>query len=344
MSDIFQDSEIRVLRTPPVNLADVDRHFFEKDLEVKIPNPYTRILKNIEVSAEGVLFSAGRIIQESFSQGGNYKEWKLRTVIKAHLQNFYRERSRLERAVWVTDDWSPGYFHWLSDALPKIIIAESEIEEFGLLLPAGLQDLSFVTESLSMLDVKNVTYVPRGGTVTVDELYYPVHTYISGEFNESIMREIRRRIRSAVSPRSDASRIYVSRRKANKRRVVNETDLIGTLNRFGFAIVQTEDLSFRQQVELFSGCEYLVSIHGAGLMNMLFMPPGGQVLEFRKRDIHVPNCFFGLASGLQLRYHYQFYRATHDEDQPHSANLIVEKSQFSQHLKELIGFEVIEKS
>ena len=46
----------------------------------------------------------------------------------------------------------------------------------------------------------------------------------------------------------------------------------------GFETVYTEELSFAEQVRLFSETRCLVSIHGAGLTNLMFMPPGGHML------------------------------------------------------------------
>ena len=46
-------------------------------------------------------------------------------------------------------------------------------------------------------------------------------------------------------------RIYVSRRRARWRRVLNEDALMAVLARYGFRLVELEALSFREQVELF---------------------------------------------------------------------------------------------
>lgn len=329
--------QLIVRRSPPANISDEGNGFFVNDFEVRIPVPHIRILDGIVVGAEGFLFRGGRLLLDSFSQPGTYDKWKRRTVIKAHLQNIYRKRSRFEQAVWVTDDWSSGYFHWLSDALPKIIVARAEIEEYGLLLPAHVKNLSFVGETLSILGIGNFRYVPPGETVRVDKLHLPVHTRISGDFNESLMREIRQLFRSSVVSKGETRRIYVSRRKANKRRIMNERDILGMLSQFGFAVVETEDLSFREQVDLFSGCEYFISIHGAGLMNMLFMPEGGKVLEIRKPDNAVPNCYFNLASALRLPYFYQLAPAVNEDEPPHSADLIVDIDQFRKHIEKMVS-------
>lgn len=51
---------------------------------------------------------------------------------------------------------------------------------------------------------------------------------------------------------------------------------------FGFETVYAEDLSFDEQRNLFFETKILVTPHGAGLTNVLFMQPGTKVLELKK--------------------------------------------------------------
>lgn len=319
-----------VIRKPPVNLREEDLGFFEKDLEASIPRPSVKILENIEVSSEGLLFKDGRIMHESFSQAETFARWRMRSILKARVQHLIRSRTVRQRAVWVTDDWSPGYFHWFSDAIPKILIARYEVEEFGLLLPSTVQDLDFVNESLSILKIRNVMFIPPRAIVRVENLYRPIHSQISGIYNESIIRKVREIFRESVTQYENYPRVYVSRRRANKRRIANEQEIIEILKDFEFKIIETETLPLRRQIELFVNCELFVSSHGAGLMNMLFMAPNTGILEIRKADARVPNCYFNLASALGLRYYYQLCHAVDMNEAPHSANLVVDTEKFRQ--------------
>jgi capsular polysaccharide biosynthesis protein len=111
---------------------------------------------------------------------------------------------------------------------------------------------------------------------------------------------------------------------AKRRKVVNDDEVSTILADFGFETVFAENLSFTEQADLFSSVGYLVSIHGAGLSNMLFMPAGGRVMEFRKNDPRVSNCFFNMASALEHEYYYQLCPATDKAQAPYSADLVVD--------------------
>ena len=62
-----------------------------------------------------------------------------------------------------------------------------------------------------------------------------------------------------------------------------------------------------------SRARYVVSNHGAGLTNMLFMKDGARVLELRHVSDYVNNCYFILASALQFDYLYQLCEPKPDQ-------------------------------
>lgn len=124
-------------------------------------------------------------------------------------------------------------------------------------------------------------------------------------------------------PNQGDERIYISRRLAGRRRIVNESEIVQIFKKLDFQLIRAEDLSFEDQVKLFSRARYLVSNHGAGLTNMLFMKEGGRVLELRHVSDYVNNCYFNLASALNLKYYYQLCKAEKDSADPHAADVVV---------------------
>jgi capsular polysaccharide biosynthesis protein len=70
--------------------------------------------------------------------------------------------------------------------------------------------------------------------------------------------------------RSTDKLIYISRKKAGVRRVINEDDVISSLQKSGFKDYCLEDLSFQEQIELFYDARIVVGPHGAGFTNLLF--------------------------------------------------------------------------
>jgi len=52
----------------------------------------------------------------------------------------------------------------------------------------------------------------------------------------------------------------------------------------GFKIIKSQDLSFLEQVNLFYNLKCIVTLHGAGLSNLVFCKPNTKVIEIRTLD------------------------------------------------------------
>ncbi|WP_310621072.1 glycosyltransferase family 61 protein [Flexibacterium corallicola] len=79
-------------------------------------------------------------------------------------------------------------------------------------------------------------------------------------------------------------KIYVSRRDARIRRILNEEQLEKFLLRKGFDIICPGELSHPEQVKIFNEAKVIIGAHGAGLTNILFSQSGGVVLELLPRN------------------------------------------------------------
>lgn len=77
-----------------------------------------------------------------------------------------------------------------------------------------------------------------------------------------------------------ALRLYISRAKARRRRVLNEEAVRTTLERHGFAVVFPEQYTIAEFAKLVRNAEHIVAPHGAGVMNVVFARPGVRLLEF----------------------------------------------------------------
>jgi hypothetical protein len=207
---------------------------------------------------------------------------------------------------------SAGYFHWLTEALAKLHLICTSFGKCNILLPKEYEGLRFVSQSLNAFPEASISYVPDGKSISVPclKLISPVAPVANS--NPQIVNELRSRlvyylgahdIDNDSCTRAETG-VYVSRAKATKRRIVNETTVVNVIKDLGYQIVSMEDLSFSRQVKLMQGAKVLLGTHGAGLTNMLFMPVGSAIVEIRKEGDARHNHFFALASALGHRYYY----------------------------------------
>lgn len=323
----------QLARKPPVNLEEKDHWLFCHEYD-------------IDIAATSIVILKRALTNEQLHFSENIKEHS----VAAHNSVFFKTSStgffkkimsgRLKffatPHALITDSWSGGYFHWVADCLPRLQVLSNAGAVAPLLLPTFLKTFPFVQESLDMLKVPHYRFLKPFHWYLHSRLQFPVHLAATGNYNDIIMRQLRQRFNEGFDD-VPQQKIYISRRNAGRRRLINEVDILAQLEARGFTIVFCENMSFLQQVQLFRRTKYLVSNHGAGLTNMLFMPAGGSVLELRRADDRHNNCYFSLAAAMQLNYHYLLCDASNESEDSHHANLKIHPAAFEHTLNNFLN-------
>ena len=329
-------------RRLPVNLRQDDRALFGNELERELPPAELLELRGVRVSADGFLYKGLKILPESFAFPFLYERWKTRSVVKLLVTNYLLRRRRKVggRALWITDEWGGGYFHWLADSLTRLYTIREEARAMTLLLPHLHASLGFVMPSLAPFGIRDVRFVGADETLVCERLVVPMHTAPSGHYDEEILGGVRRILLGAYGARDGedgGERLYISRGRALKRRIANEDEVVAVVRGFGFRVVYAEDHTFEEQVGMASRARFFVSNHGAGLTNMLFVREGGRVLELRHQTDKVNNCYFTMASALGLEYFYQTCPSDDPAEDPHYAHLRVDPDALAENLRLMLG-------
>jgi hypothetical protein len=314
-----------VIWQKPKNLKPPDeREFsFAGDHERFIDEQKIKTLSNVKIDAQGLLYRNFWPLVESFSNGTlpkikrnrrwlifdfNYPPKKFLANPFLLKNNFGKKKIIIsEPALWFTDDWSNGFFHWFADAIPRLYFAREYWNKTTIILPEKFKKIDFTVSSLNILGVTNIRHIARNEIISVRELILPTQAALTGNFNGEIMKKLREVFRAYGLKNSSnfGDKIYISRASAKKRRIINEEELKPILVKYGFQIMEPEKFNFLEQLAIFSQTKYLISIHGAGLTNMLFMPEKSAVLELRVDRPQINNCYYALASALGLNYYYQ---------------------------------------
>ena len=312
-------------REIPKNFDEKDRFLFEKEWEKTIPETFVKKLEKIMVNADFVLFDRKKIYEESFLNADYLKNPSFVQKSKFFIKNFIvRKHKKFDgSAIWLVDAWSSNYFHWLFDVLPRWWAAQKLSQKLPILLPQPFEKIDFVKQFLELLNIKAV-FIPKNEVWHVQELYFISHTAPTGNYNNLIIRELNTFFSEKILEKKHhfGDRIYISRKNASKRKIVNEPELEILLANYGFQSLILEDYSVYEQLSMLKNVHFLVSIHGAGLGNMLFMPSGGRVFEIRRKGDKDNNAFFSLANALAFDYFYLL--ADSDSSDTHTANLTVD--------------------
>lgn len=78
--------------------------------------------------------------------------------------------------------------------------------------------------------------------------------------------------------RRTGRRILLSRRGFTQRRLVNEAEIADVLQPHGFEVIQPENYTFAEQVEIYHAADIVVGSASSALINGLFCRPGAQVI------------------------------------------------------------------
>lgn len=106
--------------------------------------------------------------------------------------------------------------------------------------------------------------------------------------------------------------IYISRKDAPRRHVVDEARIREELMKRNFEIHTLEGLSVHEQQMLFAQAAVIFSPHGAALTNLVWCRSGTQVIDFLSEQ-HLNPCFRELAWQSRVNYHPIVCRQFSDE-------------------------------
>jgi capsular polysaccharide biosynthesis protein len=242
------------------------------------------------------------------------------------LKNYALRRGAagIPSGLWVIDNYSPSYHHWMVDVLPRILRAEEcHPDARVLLLPRYYESSPYIDFTLQAFPrIERVGWISDRRKTRVAELAW-IPRQTDRLFEQ--LAEIARRVGALAGEPGDARRIYITRAADRWRRARNEADVIRELRAHGFEIVQIDAAKPWEGVRTAMGAKVIAGVHGAGLTNLIFLRPGGCVIEFRHRyDDLFFNAYRPLAEGLGLEYRGQKCESAFEGDGPaiNKANII----------------------
>jgi len=284
-------------RKKPINFSELNDALYSHELTKEI-NGFHRFHFYYCLILNGIIVRLPFVKFETYLS--SYREFNFFDKLKlfVYLKN---PGPIAENCIWITDNWTNNYFHWMCDALPRLLESNNKETPIKVILPEHYLKHSYVTETLNLLDFK-VFPINRNSANLVKNLYVCEHVAPSGNYNKQIMLNLREKLRYKTDT-FPSKRLYISREKASHRKIENECELLPILKKYNFDIIHFEDFTWNEQRKLLSEYEVIISIHGAGLTNMLLLPNASKAIEIRNKSNSSDNCFFTLASELDIDFY-----------------------------------------
>ena len=196
-----------------------------------------------------------------------------------------------------------NYSHWLFDVLPRLYLYKKikTLNKIDFILVPNFK-LEFQKTTLKILgfsrdkilDSTNIRHL------SADELYATSHPRYHNpnkicKWHVQFLKKTF--LKPIIKNKFTNEKIYVDRGegfllknsnwhslKDKYRLIVNEDEIKSHLLFKGFKIIKSQDLSFLEQVNLFYNLKCIVTLHGAGLSNLVFCRANTKVIEIRTLD------------------------------------------------------------
>ena len=201
-----------------------------------------------------------------------------------------------------------NYFHFTIDLLQKLGFAKEcgySLNEFDNILINKLS-FKFQKELLQLFNVpfEKIIETELNSNFNCEEVIVPSHSphnYFGYLF-------LKKNILSDTSPQNlnFPKRIYISRKNASGRRIVNEEELLTFLAPLNFETIYLENLSVFEQVELFKNIEIVITPHGAGTTNIIYSNSDAALIEIHDIGAPLNTDFYPYVTYGKINYGYIF--------------------------------------
>jgi len=153
----------------------------------------------------------------------------------------------------------------------KILLADPGEMYRNIVARAGLSD-RLVEASAKRFSIRAGRLLASSNLVA--DLRHPGHMGASWAIDF-----LRRTFAIGTVRRGQSRRVFISRADSKSRNILNWAEIEPLLSERGFEIMTLSHLSLAEQAALFAEAECVAGVHGAGLTNVIFAPPGLRVLE-----------------------------------------------------------------
>lgn len=210
---------------------------------------------------------------------------------------------------------SHNYYHWLIDIAPKFHFLRNACDEIDHYYIPRKFPYQRQTAALLGIPASKILRVHCETHIVADRVI--ACGLVGDSATRDTIRILRQHLgREQVGAQLDAvantdlpvlpphkmKRVYISRKNARQRRIVNEIELTKLLDQAGFTLIHLEKLSLSKQIAIFANAEIVIGPHGAGLANIAFCYPDTKVVEINT-PYRISSLFTRLANAASLEYH-----------------------------------------
>jgi hypothetical protein len=240
---------------------------------------------------------------------------------------------------------NPNYGHWINENLPQLQAIEHYEESTGenVKLLINRDPPSWLRDILEYMGYSSDDWIVwNKQSAIVDKLIIPKLSYVhSFDVDPNPLGKKWARQRALKKEDSNHShgfseRIFMSRQGGGRRKIKNFQEVENKLDEFGFEIYRPENLSTKEEVDLFSQANIIVGVTGSNLAGIMFSTDA-RVMEIFPHNEYL-HVYYTLSNELGFEYMYltgSGEREDSDDGSIHR-NIVVDIDELEEHLIELL--------
>ena len=221
--------------------------------------------------------------------------------LKNSKKRIYNDKNTVY--ISLLKEHSVNYYHWITENIPRLILIIKELKKNEDIVE-NKSVVLFIDEKMpkQCRDILNIIFpfkfrieeVEKGAICECENLIYcsPLWQSLdntSGSLNhkeffvdkyaiELVYKSIKDHIKFDAKPAY--RKIYLRRRPSQMRAIINNDNVEAYMISNGFEIVETDKMTFREQVKLFHEAKIIVGASGATFTNILFMQSSTKAIIF----------------------------------------------------------------
>ncbi|MEQ9424502.1 MAG: glycosyltransferase family 61 protein [Cyclobacteriaceae bacterium] len=304
--------------------------------EFTIPKPATLTLENAELVGQMAVAvdCQDEIILESTYNSMFYLNKTGDAKYLMNKDNLPVERYYVE-AISLVDLLDSSYFFWFTSFLPLLepIYDQLKVKEnFKILLNKNAK--RFQVESLQLMGLEENIEFWDAIRVKVDKLHLPINRNLFIWENDKNLVQIlspqainwiRKCLLLDDKKEDTPKRFFISRRQAHGRHIVNENELNEIFIKYDITSVCLEDISLRDQINMFGNAKLIIAPHGAGLTNVMFTTKASIIEFFPSGWTYNRSIIYQLANLLGHTYSFNVIESVNSELDMHLDKQTLEK-------------------
>ncbi|MFL5810758.1 MAG: glycosyltransferase family 61 protein [Flavisolibacter sp.] len=299
-----------VREKPPVTLENKVHDIYAREYVREQPEAFVAIIPSGRVwGRDGAVISPGDVlltdVSREFGRYGGVTGRDHSINSRLHLSACKKIRGNI--AV-VASAGASNYHHWLYDTLPRIHLLRlagllSQVDYFVM----DYTGLHFQKDSLQQMGIPVEKLIccndPYKFHIEAEQLFVPslpARLGTSSKWTVDFLREtfLKDRLPQTL-------RLYISRRKAQIRKLLNEDEVFEYLKTKGFVEFLPEDHTIEQTASYFASAEFVIGVHGSGFANFAFLSEGSKTVDIVEAW-HLDPYYWILSNHTNSTYAYIF--------------------------------------